>query len=172
MLRTNYSSKYKPVRSEHDGKSFDSLSEKDFYFTLKKIFYRARIIRPCNVTLRGKSRAWKCDFGVCATSTSDAEKLGRITCALQGREYDSIPRGLVYVEYKGKVDLQSGFLAPDKNFISRVEHLVKYEPDILSNSIFVGKGSGAIITYLHDGSYRATPVHVVSYFVEKVKELW
>lgn len=172
MTRTNYSSKYKPVRSEIEGKSFDSLSERDFYFTLKKVFTRAKIIRPCNVSLRGKARAWKCDFGVCATSSSDAIKLGRIVCSLQGREYDSVPRGLVYVEYKGKVDLTSGFLTPDKNFISRVEHLVKYEPDILANSIFVGKGSGGIVTYLSDSTYRVTPVHVVSYFITKVRESW
>lgn len=151
--------------------SFDSKSERQFYLLLKRLLPTIKVIRPCPVSLQGKARQWKCDFGLLANTDEDSMRLGMLTSAMKGiNTYRS--RSLVYLEFKGETDLSTGFIRPDKNFISRVNHLVRYEPSILENTIFVGSGSGSILTYCGSGSFCATHIHSTDYFSEQVGKIW
>lgn len=170
--KKKYSSRLSAVRTECDGKKFDSKSEAEFYRSMRVLLPNVEILRPCNVDFQGKARKWKVDFGLLASSSGDAYNLGRLACAMQGREEDGELRTLLYCEFKGETDLQTGFIRPDKNFISRVNHLVRYEPSILQNTVFVGNGSGSVVTYCQDGKYCVTSIHTVEFFKQQVKSIW
>ena len=167
-----YNPRLKAVRTTEDGISFDSIAEKNFYLKLKQLLKGVKIIRPCNVNLQGKSRKWRVDFGLCAETNTTAVKLAKLRCLLKGIDYDETVRGMLFLEFKGETDLTTGFLRPDKNFISRIDHLAKYEPDILENTVFVGSSSGAIVSYCGKSDFRVTTIHTVNFFTEQVKNIW
>lgn len=162
----------KAVRSELDGIKFDSKAERDFYLLLKRSLEGVEIIRPCNISLQGKSRSWRCDFGLCASTSAGAMKLSKLLCLMQGKDFDELSRPMVFLEFKGETDLTSGFIRPDRNFISRVNHLARYEPDILANTIFVGNASGGIVSYCTKSTFCVTPINTVDFFTTQVKSIW
>lgn len=167
-----YNPRLKAVRSEVEGIKFDSKAERDFYMLLKRLLVGTQILRPCNVTLQGKSRKWRVDFGLCALSSLETIKLAKLRCVLKGTPYDEIPTPILFLEFKGETDLTTGFIRPDKNFLSRVDHLNRYETDILHNTVFVGSGSGGIVSYCGKSEFRVMPVHTVKFFTEQVKNIW
>lgn len=167
-----YNPRLKAVRTTEEGISFDSIAEKNFYLKLKQLLKGVDIVRPCNVNLQGKSRKWRTDFGLCALTSVEATKLAKLRCVMQGVEYDETPTPILFCEFKGETDLTTGFLRPDSNFLDRATHLARYEPDILQNTIFVGSGSGAIVSYCTKTKFCVIPVHTVNFFETQVKNIW
>lgn len=156
-----------PVRCEQNGISFDSKAERAFYLKLCSAFSGYTILRPCEVVLTGKIRKWKCDFGIYANNARQIPLLSRIASKCSGIECTT---DVLYVEFKGGIDIQTGLLKLDQNFIKRVNHLVRYEPSILRSTICVGLVEGAILTYCANKEFRATPVHSKEYFFSLVGE--
>jgi hypothetical protein len=101
-------------------------------------------------------------------------RLGKLLNVMQGNDCEDLvtTRGMLYLEFKGETDLTTGFIRPDKNFLTRVDHLARYEPDILANTIFVGNGSGALVSYCGKSDFCVTTVHTVDFFTTQVKSIW
>lgn len=160
----------KPVRCRYDGKSFDSIAEKDFYRFLKGNLPDCTILRPCEIRLTGKVRSWKCDFGIAANTVQAKNKITRLCSILHNTqiEYD-LP--MLYIEYKGTTDLTTGLARLDKNFVSRINHLVRYEPRILASTICIGKGSGGVLTYCTNNTWHVMPIHTEEFFKSLIKEI-
>lgn len=171
FVQVNRQTFIKPTRCEYNGKKFDSIAEKDFYRYLVGNLTGCTILRPCEVRLSGKARAWKCDFGVIAGSATASDRLTRLRNLLKGEEREDKTH-VLYIEYKGTTDLTTGLARLDKNFVSRINHLSRYEPSILATTVCIGKGSGAVVTYCTNNQYCVMPVHTEEFFKGLVKEIF
>lgn len=181
MERRQYQKRLKAVRVKEDGLSFDSKSEYDFYLKLKKTFTDCQVLRPCELRLPGKVRGWKCDFGIVPLSTESRVKLTSLawnlsldatspanSSVLSDRKHVEV----LYIEFKGETDLSTGLCRIDKNFKSRVDWLVKYADGILESFVVVGNGTGGIVSYCANQTFRVTPIHSTEFFLKQGKELW
>lgn len=170
-MQVNRQTFIKPTRCEYNGKKFDSIAEKDFYRYLVGNLVGCTILRPCEVRLSGKVRSWKCDFGAVANSRTASDRLTKLRNVLKGEEVES-STNVLYIEYKGTTDLTTGLARLDKNFVSRINHLSRYEPSILATTVCVGKGSGAVVTYCTNNEWCVSPIHTEEYFKGLVKEIF
>ena len=166
--------------TERGEQKFDSIAEKNFYLKLTEI-KGCKVFRLCELNLPGRVRRWKCDFGLSAKTTEDSIKITKLALTLNGsleqhwqkyleselRWFDTI-----YLEFKGQTDLSTGLTLVDSNFKSRIDWLARYADHILDKTIVVGSGTGGIISYCADGSFRVTPIHSKEYFLNIVRNIW
>lgn len=168
-------------RTTVDGIDFDSKSEAELYRKLKTLFTECDLIHPCQLRLPGKTRSWKCDFGLIPKTDKAFNKLGLVNSLMHGevtnlsegiRNVSSYGCEILYLEYKGHTDLSTGLALIDKNFKARVDWLSRYADFILDSLVVVGSGTGGILSYCENIIYRVTPIHNTEFFLNIARKIW
>ena len=157
---------------------FDSVSEMKFFKYLITI-PGCKVIRPCGLNLPGKTRQWKCDFGLIANNAENRMRITELADTLQGKPFDvgyyrlnpHTTLECLYIEFKGETDLTTGLCRVDKNFKSRIDWLVNYADHIMESLIIVGNGTGGILTYTRKG-FVLTPMHGLLHFKRTQETIW
>ena len=161
----------KAHKCTYQDKQFDSIAEKNVFILLSSYMTDCLILRPCSIKLKGKLRQWKCDFGIVPRTIQARDRLTELRDILHGKKYPN-PVDVLYFEYKGTTDLTTGLARLDKNFIDRMNHLIRYEPEVLSNFVCVGKGTGGITGYCTNNSFHVMPVHSESFLQKILGEIY